>query len=310
MASDEQTTGGRQLWTGYLVAPADTPTSSVAVGKLIGDIFRGWRIWLLTGFIGGLSGVGLAFLMKPVYQSAAVVSIDAQAADGLGSGLLGGGLSSLAGLAGISIGGANRRLEYIAVLDSRVLADQFIRENNLKYVFFADKWDAKAKRWKTDKIPTDDDAYRYFSGAVKHVDEDRRTGLITVSMNWRDRTAAASWVNLYVQRANDLLRARAMQEATSSLEFLDRELVKAGTVEIRQAMYQLVEAQKKQQMLATVRKDYIFHIIDPAVVADEDRFVKPKRPLIAAACAFAGGVLGVAIVLLRNRRRAPNHDPK
>lgn len=305
MNPQEDNPAGRQLWTGYLVAPAEPQSSSVDVGKLIGSIMRGWRVWLAMGFIGGVLGVGLGFLIKPIYRSAAVVAIDPQAAEGLGSGLLGGGgLSGLAGLAGISLGGANRRLEYIAVLDSRVLADRFIAENNLKYLFFAERWDSKAKRWTSKKVPTDDDAYRYFSTVVRSVDEDRRTGLITVSMQWRDRVAAERWTNLYVKRANDLLRNRAMQEANSSLAFLDRELVNAGTVEIRQAMYQLVEAQKKQQMLATVREDYIFHIIDPAVVADEDRPVKPKRALIAAACAFAGGVLGVAIVLYRNRRRS------
>jgi predicted phage terminase large subunit-like protein len=139
--------------------------------------------------------------------------------------------------------------EYISVLDSRVLASQFIEENELKYQFFADKWDAQKKQWTSKKIPTDDDAYRFFAEQVKGVDEDRRTGLVTVSMEWKDRHGAARWANLYVTRANDLLRARAMQEAKSSLEFLDRELANAGTIEIREAMYQLVEAQKKQQEL-------------------------------------------------------------
>ena len=302
MTPQDDNAAGRQLWTGYLVAPVEAASSSVSIGELLGGILRGWRIWLVTGVLGCAAGVALALTMTPIYRSVAVAAIDAQAADSLGSGLLGGQLTGLAGLAGLSLGGANRRLEYIAVLDSRVLADRFIAENNLKFQFFAEDWDAKAKRWTSKKIPSDDDAYRFFTDNALRVDEDRRTGLITVSMEWRDRVAAARWANQFVQRANDLLRVRAMQEANSSLEFLDRELAKASTVEIRSAMYQLVEAQKKQQMLATVRADYIFHIIDPAVVADEDRFVKPKRMLIAAACGFAGGVLGVAIVLYRNRR--------
>jgi uncharacterized protein involved in exopolysaccharide biosynthesis len=299
---------GRQQWTGYLVAPVESASTSVAIGELIGSILRGWRIWLVTGLIGSAIGVTLALTMTPIYRSTAVAAIDAQAADSLGSGLLGGQLSGLAGLAGLSLGGANRRLEYIAVLDSRALADQFIAENDLKVQFFADDWDAKAKRWTSEKIPSEDDAYRFFTGEVLRVNEDRRTGLITVSIEWRDRVAAARWANLFVQRANELLRVRAMQEANSSLEFLDRELAKASTVEIRSAMYQLMEAQKKQQMLATVREDYIFHIIDPAVVADEDRFVRPKRSLVAAACGFAGGVLGIAIVLFRNRRQSRAND--
>lgn len=310
MTSQDDKDAGRQVWTGYLVAPAESAATSVAIGELLWSVLRGWRIWLVTGVLGGALGVTLALNMTPIYRSVAVAAIDGQAADSLGSGLLGGQLTGLAGLAGLSLGGANRRLEYIAVLDSRALADQFIAENNLKLEFFADDWDPKAKRWTSNKIPSDDDAYRFFTGRTLRVNEDRRTGLITVSIEWRDRVAAALWANQFVQRANDLLRVRAMQEANSSLEFLDRELAKASTVEIRSAMYQLVEAQKKQQMLATVREDYIFRIIDPAVVADEDRFVKPQRALVAAACGFAGGILGIVIVLYRNRRYSKANDKK
>jgi uncharacterized protein involved in exopolysaccharide biosynthesis len=306
MNPEDEITSGRQLWTGYLVAPVERTSSSIAVRELLVRVLRAWRVWLITGFIGGLVGVGLAFLITPIYRCAAVVSIDTQSVDPVGSGLLGGQLTGLAGLAGLSLGGNNRRMEFIAVLESRSLADQFISENNLIYDFFADRWDAKAKRWTSKRPPSKEDAYRFFAERIRGVDEDRRTGLITVSMEWRDRFAAARWANLYVQRANELARARAMQEANSSLEFLDRELAKASTVEIRAAMYALMEAQKKHQMLATVRREYIFHIVDPAVVPDEDRYVKPKRPLMALACAFAGGILGLMFALYRARSQRAN----
>jgi uncharacterized protein involved in exopolysaccharide biosynthesis len=311
VATQEEKPAERELWTGYLVAPVETAAvSNVSVGKLLASVFRGWRVWLVTGIVGGVLGVVLALSMTPIYRAAAVVAIDTQAAESLGSGLFGGQLSGLAGLAGLSLGGSNRRLEYIAVLESRALADQFIAENDLKVQFFEKQWDPKEKRWTSKKVPTADDAYRFFSEGVCRIDEDRRTGLITVSMEWRDRAAAARWANLYVQKANELLRKRAMQEASSSLEFLDRELAKASTVEIRNAMYQLVESQKKQQMLATVREDYIFHTIDPAVIADQKRFVRPKRALIVAACGIAGGLLGVAFVLFRDRRSYLANDKK
>ena len=297
------------MFTGYLVEPTEPPKPSVPIAKLIGVVLGGWRIWLVTGFVGGLIGVALALTMTREYRSSTVVSIDTQES-GLGSGLMSGQLSGIASLAGLSLGGVNRRLEYLAVLESRVLADRFIAENNLKLQFFAKDWDATNKRWTSKKAPTEDDAYRYFSSRVCSIDEDRRTSLVTVSMQWHDRNAAANWANQYIQRANDLLRARAMQEASSSLEFLDRELVKASSIEIRQAMFQLVEAQKKQQMLATVRKDFIFHIIDPPVVSAVDEFVKPRRALIAMTCGFAGGALGVAIALYRGRRRLVVHEVK
>lgn len=302
MTNPEGNGPDRQVWTGYLVAPMERPASSVPVWLIMASVLRGWRTWGLTGVLGGIIGVTLALSMTPVYQATTVVAINTEAADSLGSGLLGGQLGGLAGLAGVSLGGSNRRMEYLAVLDSRILADQFIAENQLKFVFFAKDWDAASKRWTSKKAPTEEVAYQYFNEKVRNVDEDRRTGLVTVSMQSKDPAAAARWANEYVQRANDLLRQRAVTEASSSLEFLDRELAKSSTIEIRQAMYQLVEAQKKQQMLATVRHEYIFHIIDLAKVPDPENFVKPKRALVATACGFLGGVLGLAIALYRDRR--------
>lgn len=302
MSAPEGNSPDRQLWTGYLVAPVEESKSSVPVGQIVASVFRGWRIWVTTGVIGGAIGIALALWLTPVYRATTVVAVDTQAADSLGSGLLGSQLGGLAGLAGISLGGSNRRMEYIAVLDSRILADQFIADNQLKYVFFAKDWDPAAKKWTSKEIPTDEKAYQYFRDEVRGIDEDRRTGLITVSMQSKDPASAARWANEYVGRANDLLRQRAVQEASSSLAFLDRELAKASTIEIRQAMYQLVEAQQKQQMLATVRHEYIFHTIDPAMVPDERNFVKPKRVLVATAFGFLGGILGLAIALYRDRR--------
>lgn len=302
MTNPEENAADRQVWTGYLVAPMERPALGVPVGRIMASVFRSWLIWGLMGLLGGIIGVIIALSMTPIYRSTTVVAINSDAADSLGSGLLGGQLGGLAGLAGISLGGSNRRMEYLAMLDSRILADQFIAENQLKFVFFAKDWDAARNKWASQKVPTDEEAYQYFNEKVRDVSEDRRTGLVTVSMESTDPDASARWANEYVQRANDLLRQRAVTEAASSLEFLDRALTNASTIEIRQAMFQLVEAQQKQQMLATVRHEYIFHTIDPAKAPDPENFVRPKRMLIATAGGFLGGGLGLAFVLYRDRR--------
>jgi uncharacterized protein involved in exopolysaccharide biosynthesis len=302
MTNPQEAPPDRQLWTGYLVAPLERPASSVPVGLIVASVFRSWPIWGSAGVLGGIIGVILALSMTPIYRATTVVAINSEAADSLGSGLIGGQLGGLAGLAGISLGGSNRRMEYLAMLDSRILADQFIAANQLKYVFFAKDWDAANNRWTSKKAPTDEAAYQYFTEKVRIVSEDRRTGLVTVSMQSSDPVAAARWANEYVRRANDLLRERAVTEASSSLAFLDRELANASAIEIRQAIFQLVEAQQKQKMLATVRDEYIFHTIDPAKDPDPENFVKPKRTLIATGCGLVGGVLGLAIALYRDRR--------
>jgi uncharacterized protein involved in exopolysaccharide biosynthesis len=54
--------------------------------------------------------------------------------------------------------------------------------------------------------------------------------------------------------------------------------------------------------MASVRKDYAFRVIDPAVAADSDQFVRPQRALLivlgvlfgaALSCLFVIGAAGI-----------------
>lgn len=90
---------------------------------------------------------------------------------------------------------------------------------------------------------------------------------------------------------------RALEESTRSLEYLTRELQRTTSVEIHQAIYRLIEAQSKTSMLANVQRDYAFRFVDPAVVPDPDRFVRPRRALLVAAFGFSALILAAVCVL-------------
>jgi LPS O-antigen subunit length determinant protein (WzzB/FepE family) len=57
-------------------------------------------------------------------------------------------------------------------------------------------------------------------------------------------------------------------------------------------------------MLASVRQDYAFRTLDPALPPDVDAYVKPMRALIVALGLLLGGVLGTGFVLLRGVLRS------
>ena len=61
----------------------------------------------------------------------------------------------------------------------------------------------------------------------------------------------------------------------------------------------------KTKMLATIRKEYAFHIIDPAVPADLDKRVQPTRTVMVLAGGILGVILGMLFVLLRLEWRKP-----
>ncbi len=298
-----------QLWQGYIV-PTTTaaPSNAVPVGELVMQVLRTWPYLLVCAVAFGALAYAATFALTPLYRSTVVFAVDALESDPLsGSGL--GQLSGLAGLAGLNFGQMDRTQEVIAVLQSRDLAERFINEQELKPLFFADRWDEQRQTWSADvEAPTDEDAYLYFDQRVRSIAEDRRTGLVSLSVTWRDPEAAAAWANDFVALGNSQLRDRAIREAQRSLAFLERELERSAQVELRQSLYELMEAQKKQEMLANVREGFAFRLIDSARPSDPERHIFPSRPLFAVAGILLGGGLGLVLGLWRQRFRPPSLD--
>jgi uncharacterized protein involved in exopolysaccharide biosynthesis len=161
-------------------------------------------------------------------------------------------------------------------------------------LFFPQQWDAKAGSWRsgdTEDRPTMQDAVELFDKKVINVVEDRDRGLISVTVEWRDRELAAKWANLMIARVNEQLRARRLVELDKSVSYLNHEIDKTSVVELRASLFKLVEGQINERMVASVRDEYAFQVIDPAVAPDADRYVRPRKALMAA----IGFMLGLLV---------------
>ena len=72
-----------------------------------------------------------------------------------------------------------------------------------------------------------------------------------------------------------------------------------GVIELRQGIYRLIESQIEMVMLANVRDEYAFKILDPAVPAEPNQFIRPKRLMIVIVGFMLGLLLGVSVALTR-----------
>lgn len=220
---------------------------------------------------------------------------------GKGDGIAGllGQLGDLAALVETYVGSPrDRTAESIATLKSRILTRHFIQRRDLKPILFADRWNPDAKAWRVGaRVPTDAEAVEQFDRSIRHVQLDRRTGLVTLAVEWSDPVLAAQWANALVQEVNARRRNDAIDEARTSIEYLQRQLVKNNTIEIQQALYRLIEAQTKTMTVASTREEYAFRVVDPAV-APEQR-IRPKRTLMVAMGMLAGLIFAVTAVLVR-----------
>lgn len=256
-----------------------------------------WWVLLVTALFAA-AGILYALLATPVYR-AVVVLAPTHTEHGAN---LRARLGGLASLAGVALGApAGDRTDAIASLRSRAFVEEFIQDNDLLPVLFADKWDAAAGRWVgsgSDEWPDIRDGVKYFVDSVRAIDEEAKTGLVTLTIEWHDPETATRWADGLVQRINARLRERDLAESERRLAYLSRQLESANLVELRQAISRLVEDEIQTIMLAQAETEYAFRVIDPARVPHEP--AKPKKRLVIILAAFLGGVFGAALVLIRH----------
>jgi uncharacterized protein involved in exopolysaccharide biosynthesis len=283
---------------------ADPPGNDLSLMELLRFLGRHKLILVICVVVITAGAIALAFTLKPRYRSEVVV-FPAESSSGLGSEL--GQLGGLASLAGINIGGAGGRKseEALEYLRSRTFTAGFIQRHALMPLLFANKWDSARNQWRdADKAPTIAEGIARFSKKVRQIEEDKRTGIVKVSIIWSDRVAAADWANWLIAEADKALRARAIAEQNRSIEYLKAEAAQTSTVEIANAISKLMETELKNAMVARTRDAYAFKVLDPAVVADPKDRDSPNKPLIVVMGAGLGFVIGVIAAAVRQRRHA------
>jgi uncharacterized protein involved in exopolysaccharide biosynthesis len=253
----------------------------------------------------------VALLAEPVYRASTLL-IDARgdtgAAGSIGAAL--GQLGNLASLARINVTGANHVDEAMAVMRSREFTERFIDEQRLLPALFPDLWDERANKWQTpDGAPPHPvQGYKAFN-AIRSVTQEGRGGLVTVAVEWHDPAQAAAWANALVARINAEMRDRAIANTQLSVGYLEKELESTSTIETRQAINRLIEAQINQRMVASVTQEYAFRVVDRALPPDPDDSVGPSKLTLLALGPIVGlafGVFAVLVVNILTGRRPPS----
>lgn len=264
------------------ISPIFGGDTRLTMADLILLIWSRRRIFIATLILTVAAIVAWAFLATPTYRVVAKVMPRQGEDSGTAVQSLLAQLGGLASLAGIGIGASVDEQEAIAWLKSRALAERFIERKKLLPVLFSDAWDEERGQWRTDlkRVPTMDDAWLLFDRNIRRVHQDTKTRIVTLEVLWKDRQQAAAWANELIKQANEELRQRALQEADASLESLRAQLEQTDSVELRQSIYKLMEAQVNRKVLAKARPEYAFAVLDPAVVPDEDKFASPRRMLL------------------------------
>ena len=255
-----------------------------------------WKGLLLATIVGAATGWGVSFLKTPTYQADAVLiaseellSSQAGSMGGLGS------LGALGALAGITPGG-ERQQEAMATLKSRVLVEDYIREKNLLPILFASRWDSAKQKWKAEdpkKAPTLYDGFKLFDKQLRTISEEKKAGVVKISVEWKDPVLAMQWTRDFVDRTNQRLREQALDRSSRNLQYLNDQLEKTSVLEMRTALYKLIENEIKKAMVAQGSKDFAFRFVDPPVIPEKK--AAPKRLMYL----IGGWALGLLFYMAR-----------
>jgi len=286
-----------------------TMKEAVDVRQLFLTLWEGRHVIVLVTGVVSVAAVLYALLATQIYRAEALVQPRSEGPADSGLAVLTAQFGGLASLAGLPVGVTGDRAVAVATLKSRVVIESMIRDNNLLPKLYEAAWDSEAKAWRsTDAktIPTTWQAYNDFTRSLLKLTEDRKSGLLTVAIEWKDPHEAQRWVTDLIARTNAHLKTLAIEDGERNLTYLQRQSESIGQVELRQALFGLVEAEMKKLMVAKGSAEFALKTIDPAAVPQ--RRIRPKRTAIAAAGVLLGGFLGVFVVLSRKAWREMGSD--
>jgi hypothetical protein len=292
-------------------------TASNDQDRLAQFLARMRRHWLAAGMtilLCGAAATGLAYVL-PSYWRVEITVMPVKPSAGLGnldlssiSGLLGGGLAGV-GASLLGSRGSGNQEEAMAILASRELFDTYAAKENLLPLLFDTKWDKAANRWKVsgERVPTLRSGYKLFNRQIRDIALDRRSGIVTMALTWKDRDAAVKWARDLIALTNEQMRQHALTEAKDNMAYLQAAMTKAqaggASNALSGALANAYERALQSYMYASGQSDYAFRIIDPPTLPDKRERVFPKRSVFLALGLILGLLLSVPVVQILDRAR-------
>ncbi|KAF7788312.1 hypothetical protein PRUB_a2939 [Pseudoalteromonas rubra] len=305
----------------YISNQQDFSTSdSFTLRQLLEQLWLGKWIIIVVCALASVASVFYALNEKDIYKAEVLLApVSENNGAGVG-GLISGQLGGLASLANINLGSnttVNKTQLAMQIISSRKFVSEFVEKYKIlpdliaangwdrtsdQVTYDSEAYDTANERWirqvpfPLTQIPSHQEAHRAFL-RIFNVNQDKETGLISISVRHYSPTIAKRWVDKLVVEINEVMRKADILEAEKSISFLEKELNKTKVADFKNAFHSLIEEQTKTIMFAKVRDEYVFKTVDPALAPEQKD--GPNRAFICVLGFMAGLLFGVFIVVAR-----------
>jgi len=187
--------------------------SPTARAQLVGQLRVLWQGRLLlfrAGMLGALLTLALALLIPNRYEATAqLMPPDSQSGSGMAMlSALAGYAGSFGGLAGDMLGARNSGALFVGILESRTVQDRLVEQFDLRRAYSA---------------PGTEDARNTLSAETR-ITEDRKSGIISITVTERDAQRAAALAQGYINALDLLVEQVSTSSARRERIFLEERL--------------------------------------------------------------------------------------
>ena len=287
--------------------------------QLITELWNKKALIIFLTTIAAIISVLYSLSLPNIYRSQALLAPADSQSQGMSSSL--GGLSSIAGIAGISIPGTGdaKKTEAIAILNSHQFLEEFINSHNLvvpimaskgwdkesnKLIFNEKLYDAQKNQWLVedgkDLKPSIQETVKKFRLMVSS-SVDKKNGYLLIFADTYSPYISKQWVELLIVDINKYIMEADVERAEKSLEYLNSQINQTAIPELKQVVAQLIKKEQQTIMLSQSSPEYIFKVIDRPIVPELK--LSPKRAIICIVGTITGFLIAALALALIFRRQ-------
>lgn len=278
------------------------------------------KIFILTLIITSLAVI-YALSIPNSYKSQTILVPQTEAKPSLG------GLSALAGMAGVDLGGSGQidaATSFETILKDYSFEQYMIEKYNLidkftlkqENLVFALSFDGFYNMFhfesSEDSVNIEEKTYSTYQKILTtlSISTDKKSGLITLSAESIDRFLSKELVEIYLVELTNYLRKTEMQNVDKQIKFYKNEFNNIADISIKTQLGNLAAGLLQKKVLAEANEYYnVKQLTKPQVAYIRDK-TKPKRSLIVIVAFITSIILGIFAVFFLEFIRSEDIDKK